>query len=335
MALRLKRIYVVQKDGRRLGAFATLREAKAFGRNAGGDVLIEEAVAHAGYRTDTVGEPTRAAKKVRKVADVPGAGIVFEETSSVRRFTPEDVERVCSEVLPYAIAEVGDTPELYALSFRHTRNVSTVSISSGKEKVSAKLSQGDGSFTVDFGYDGAGTFPLLLFETRVSAVVREAVRHLHLRNVYQAEQKRRKAARPRGLDAAEGRYSPSYYDRLNRDLRRAEAEGDLDAMMAIYHEMGSALNAEGEAIDDSLEYLKDTRYDELDGGDNHWTYDTRAANRAYIRKRMDEQRIYNLYNRKPRGSRFRHRSESNKLRAGIEGGPLGKSKHHIYSKFII
>lgn len=338
MAIRLKRVFVVLKDGRRLGAFATRMEAEAFGENASGDFRIEEAMADARYRTDEVGrakKPTGTVKKTRKVVDLPGVKVVVEQMAAARRIAPEDIESVCFGELPSACLAVDETPEMYGLSFRHTRNTSTITVSSGKEKITAKLSQGEGSFTLDSDYDVAGTFPSGEFEERVSAFVREAVRRLRIRRIYQEEQKKRRAARPKGMDAAEGRYSPSYYDRLNRDLRKAEATGDTEMMMAVYHEMASAMNAEGEVMDDSLEYLKDTRYDELDGGNNHWTYDTRATNRAYIRKRMDEQLVYGQYNRRPRKSRIRHRSCSNKLRADFERNPLGIQKHHINSKFII
>lgn len=116
-----------------------------------------------------------------------------------------------------------------------------------------------------------------------------------------------KRSKPRNLSASKGQYSASYYERLERDLRRAEKEGDNEAIIAITREIAESMSAEGEEIPDAKAYLEDSDYDEL-ARNSRWKYDSRELNRRYLQKIRDEQRMFGNANRKKSTERTKTRS---------------------------
>lgn len=110
--------------------------------------------------------------------------------------------------------------------------------------------------------------------------------------------------KPRNAAAGKGQYSASYYEKLERELKRAEKEGDNDAIIAITREIAESLSAEGEEIPDARAYLDDSDYGEL-ARNSRWKYDSRETNRRYLKKIRDEQAMYGNANRKKMGGRRR------------------------------
>lgn len=110
--------------------------------------------------------------------------------------------------------------------------------------------------------------------------------------------------KPRNAAAGKGQYSASYYEKLERELKRVEKEGDNDAIIAITREIAESLSAEGEEIPDARAYLDDSDYGEL-ARNSRWKYDSRETNRRYLKKIRDEQAMYDNANRKKMGGRRR------------------------------
>lgn len=134
------------------------------------------------------------------------------------------------------------------------------------------------------------------------------------------EKKKVKRTR-RKWTTGKGEYSPSYYAQLERELRRAERNGDTDTIIAVTREMIESMDAEGEEIQDARAYLEDSRYDEITDS-SQWKRDHRALNRAYKRKMMDEQ-VY-LQNTKGRARMGR----AGRRRHGLgHSGRTGQSRN--------